>query len=196
MPTSIKKPIPQLTLYRDGLMCRVDPQKCSYICRTKKSIIAHWRTKHEWSVSDKRGGSGKAKREKAERQFQAAVKHIACQQFFPNLDCSQYFEVRQLEEVGNGQDQQDQQQATLGAWQQIQLEAQKLLEKAKAERHSKIQEDEVRDANLWLMRTEWAKYLKELDRNELLNSIKEPDKQRDKIAAVVWAAMEDMVRIC
>lgn len=47
-PTSIDRPIPELTVYTDGILCTRSPN-CTYVCRSRESLRKHWRTEHQWS---------------------------------------------------------------------------------------------------------------------------------------------------
>jgi uncharacterized C2H2 Zn-finger protein len=170
VPFSVDIPIPQLALFDDGLKCHLKPGRCSYICREKRTLISHWRTEHGWSIMSKRGGSGKAKREKMKREFEQASKRVYCQRFFPMYHGSQYFEVRRLKEA-----QRDQTRVIReGLWSRIQEEAQKSWQEAVRLSQEKIKEGEPTDGNPWLDRTGWAKYLKNVDKAELLSVIEEP----------------------
>ena len=46
-PAHIEEPIPELPLFEDGWKCRLEPEHCHYICRDKKTIKNHWRTRHQ-----------------------------------------------------------------------------------------------------------------------------------------------------
>jgi Orsellinic acid/F9775 biosynthesis cluster protein D len=172
VPDMIDRPIPQLVLYEDGLMCQLDPEKCSYICRDRKTLKHHWHKEHQYSVALGRGGSGIAKKQALESRFESAVKHVHCQRFFPTYHGSQYFEVRMPEEV-----QDDQARAVVGddLWDQLLSRALKRLAEIEKKSQETIQEVQIKEANPWLERTGWSKYLKMLNRMELLESIREPN---------------------
>jgi hypothetical protein len=62
-----------------------------------------------------------------------------------------------------------------------------------------IQDGEKDEANPWLKQTGWVPYLKKLDPDRLLESIKPPnsDPQKDEelVAEAIWTAMAEMARI-
>jgi Orsellinic acid/F9775 biosynthesis cluster protein D len=41
VPGHVDRPISQLPLYQDGLLCQLDPARCHYICQGLKSIKEH-----------------------------------------------------------------------------------------------------------------------------------------------------------
>ena len=61
-------------------------------------IKRHWHTVHQWSAGGARGGSGRNKKRRVDRQLQEAVEQVQCQRLFTQGRGSQYFKVRQLEE--------------------------------------------------------------------------------------------------
>ena len=208
IPVRIDRPIPQLPLYKDGWSCQLDPARCQYICRDKNTLRVHWRTVHEWSVtSSQHGGSGKAKKEMVEKRFNEAAKHVHCQRFFPSRGGSQYFEVQQPEEA-----REDQAYAVAGEalWDQVRDKAMKCWAEVEKKNQDTIQEAQAKEANPWLQRAGWSKYLKELNRPELLESIREPEnddggdvagrveeeeKEKEPVEAAIWKAMGEVAEI-
>ena len=210
VPKSIDRPIPQLPLYNDGLLCQLRPECCEYICRGMMTMKKHWHEAHQWSVRDgRRGGSGRTKKQRMGVQLEGAYSTIHCQQFFPKLHCSQYFRVHRAEEV------QEKQAWSIpeGLWGRIQQQARHSWQEAVKERQEEVKEDKPSDANQWLNRAGWAKYLKKLKRTDLLAMVEEPDgvgsgsksekqsredddaiQTREEIAAVIWKAMKDVAR--
>jgi superfamily II DNA helicase RecQ len=196
VPAMIDRPIPQLPLYEDGLMCQLEPEKCSYICRDKKALKHHWYKKHQYSVASGRGGSGAKKKQIVESRFESAVKHVYCQRFFPKYHGSQYFEVCVPREA-----QDDQARAVVGdeLWGQLRTQALKRLAEVEKKSQETIQEVQTKDANPWLERTGWSKYLKNLNRMELLESIQEPngtpDAKEEPVEAAIWKVMGEIAEI-
>ncbi|GME37957.1 uncharacterized protein LTHEOB_12917, partial [Neofusicoccum parvum] len=94
VPARVQRPVTELPLFKDGLLCRKDASSCQYVCRNEKMMKEHWYTKHGWSIRG--GGKGRQSRmveEGLKRRFQEAVKQVCCQRFFPTFHGSQYFEV-------------------------------------------------------------------------------------------------------
>jgi Orsellinic acid/F9775 biosynthesis cluster protein D len=198
VPNMIDQPIPQLPLYEDGLMCQSEPEKCSYICRDKKTLKHHLRKSHQYSVALGPGGSGTKRKQMIESRFENVVKHVHCQRFFPKYHGSQYFEVRTPKEVQN-----DQARAVAREelWDQVHDRALKRWAEVEKRSRETIQEGQKKEANPWLERTGWSKYLKQLNRNELLECIREPksdpDEKEEKevVERVIWQAMGEIARI-
>ena len=201
VPVRIDRPIPQLPLYKDGLMCRLDPEKCWYICRDRKTLKKHWDDKHQYSVASHRGGSGSAKKQRVEQRFEAAVKRVYCQRFFPNSHGSRYFEVGEAgEEVGD----ENRARVVIGEvlWDRVCEKAMMRWAEVEKKNRETIQEVQTNEANPWLERTGWSKYLRELNRPELLESIREPNDdpdaeegEREAVEGAIWKAMGEVAEI-
>ena len=41
IPQAVEKPLQGLYLFRDGKQCRVDPEKCAFICRSIRGLKSH-----------------------------------------------------------------------------------------------------------------------------------------------------------
>jgi hypothetical protein len=196
IPVRVDQPIPQLPLYEDGLMCQLESQQCQYICRDKKTLKKHWRTKHQWSIAQGRGGLSKAKKQSMEKRFEEVAKQVHCQRFFLSHDGSQYFEVCMPEKA-----QDEQARVVVGdeLWDQLRDRALKCWAEVEEESQKTIKEVQTREANPWLERTGWSKYLKKLERMELLESIRAPDNEADVEGEVVemaiWKTMGEVAKI-
>lgn len=46
VPAGVDRPIPELPVYADGLICKLQPDRCRYICRNEKAIKKYWRVEH------------------------------------------------------------------------------------------------------------------------------------------------------
>lgn len=90
VPTCVDRPITQLPLYKDGLLCTLEPKQCYYICRNPGALKKHWREVHRWSLSTS-GGSGKQKEERVQARLQIGRKEVYCQRFFTHNHGSQFF---------------------------------------------------------------------------------------------------------
>ena len=55
VPSQVIKPIQQLPVYKDGLMCRLAPDHCRQIFRSVSVMKKHWRVAYEWSPAGKGG---------------------------------------------------------------------------------------------------------------------------------------------
>ena len=46
VPGGVPRPIPQLAVYADGMLCELDSGQCQQVFRSSKSIKEHWRNNH------------------------------------------------------------------------------------------------------------------------------------------------------
>lgn len=46
VPAGVDRPIPELPVHADGLMCELQPDGCNYICRGRMTIKKYWRVEH------------------------------------------------------------------------------------------------------------------------------------------------------
>jgi len=64
----------------------------------------HWRTQHQWSPQNHRGGSSATERANVESRIRDNSKSVQCQRMFSSRDHSQYFEVRPANEASPATD--------------------------------------------------------------------------------------------
>ena len=196
VPIRIDQPITELPLYKDGLMCQLEPGHCSYICRDPKSIREHWRRQHAWSVRKRRGGSGPDKKAAVRRRLRQGAKTVHCQRFFPSRHGSSYFEVQQPEAAIAQQVHSGTREA---AWARAWEQATEYWDQIQNEANSKIRKGETDEASPWLKRTGWVEYLQDCDRQDLLQSIREPnandDDEEEPIEGAIWEAMGEVAAI-
>lgn len=69
VPAQMQRPITELLLFKDRLLCQKDPGSCQYICRGNKSMKEHWRIEHGWSVGRGRGRPGRRAEERLGERF-------------------------------------------------------------------------------------------------------------------------------
>lgn len=94
VPQSVELPIDGLHLFQDGKQCRLEPQKCAFVCRSTDSLRRHWRAAHEWSATGKRGGLRTAFSLQVSVQKQAdAWRSVRCQPFFHTGHYISYFMI-------------------------------------------------------------------------------------------------------
>jgi hypothetical protein len=197
VPNYVNQPISQLPLYKDGLLCTLNLDRCHYVCRGPKYIKEHWRKAHQWSISARRGGSGRAKGLRIERRFQEGAKSIQCQRFFVSRHGSQYFEVRQAEESLT-----DETQAVPvdgeALWAQLRKKVTGKWASIEKRAQTTIQKGEKDEVNPWLERTQWEPYLEGMERPDLIACISEPnvDPKGDEepVEAAIWEAMDELAR--
>lgn len=90
----LDQPLPQLPLFRDGLLCLLDPASCTYVGRTAGALKTHWQKVHSWSPCGTRGGCPRAQERKGKERWEQACRRVLCQRFFHNGPHSGYFQVR------------------------------------------------------------------------------------------------------
>jgi len=89
-PSQIDKPIPDLSVYKDGLLCR----QCEiYICRQIGTMKMHWLKAHGYRVQQDRGRPTPAQA----RVIQTAIDHyiqpVLCQRIFAQGSGSHYIYI-------------------------------------------------------------------------------------------------------
>ena len=186
-----------LSLYQDGLLCQFEPASCHHICRDLKTLKKHWRKVHHWSLANKHGGSGKKKNSRIQRRVHEATKTVQCQRFFISHHGSQYFEVRPPVE-GQPDAQEPIPTDDDALWMQLCNKVTRKWAEVEKKVQITIQEGEKNEVNPWLERTQWHKYLIELERPDLLECIEEPNidpkKEEEPMEAVIWEAMDGLAR--
>lgn len=202
IPRCIPQPIAEVPLYTDGLQCQLSPVDCQYICRKHNSIQKHWKDQHNWSIQSNRGGSGQRKQRRIQARFQQGAREVHCQRLFPSGYGSQYFEIRQPEQATQGQ---AYLRTSEAAWARVWQRANEHFNRIEEETRKIIQPGEITEVTPWIRRTGWAEYLEGCDREELLESIAEPEEVEDddneevteeinvkKIERMIWKATGEM----
>jgi uncharacterized C2H2 Zn-finger protein len=94
VPGGVSRPVPQLAMYTDGLLCQLDSGQCSRIFRSSKSLKKHWRIDHGWSASGRQGQPSQTRQKSMQAQIEKAYQQVHCQRLFNSRHGSQYFEVQ------------------------------------------------------------------------------------------------------
>ena len=68
MPECVEEAVGGLPVFTDGIKCNLDEGGCRYVGRSIAVVKEHWRRAHGYSVRQKRGGSGRSKKEDIERR--------------------------------------------------------------------------------------------------------------------------------
>jgi superfamily II DNA helicase RecQ len=205
LPHRIHEPIPELPLYTDGWKCQLGRDPCPYICRDEKTMKTHWQAQHQWSTRSKPGKPEAIEAGNARKRFQQGAKRVYCQRFFRTRYGSHYFEVCQPEDATTAQI-----HATTSAraWERVWSRANDYWDLMQEEVRKKIQKGTADEVSPWLKRTGWIEYLEGCDRDDLLESIREPsideddkdgnESEDDDINAVevaIWKAMGEVAEI-
>ena len=183
---NVEKRVPQLKLHR-GLQCMFDGSHCGYVCISTNNMNKHWSKQHRGARGKRGNGSNK-------RNGQEYVewRTVACQRFFTQGRGSNYFRV----EVEDEERERVPPSSEDAIARELQLleESQKNIEK---NRQKKIQgREEGSEFVPWLETMGWKAHLEGLDREDLLDSVADPDEEREPLVAVVWKGMEEMIEHC
>jgi superfamily II DNA helicase RecQ len=204
VPTYVEEPIPEIPLYVDGFQCQLDPVRCKFVGRGRESIRKHWKGEHGWSMRQQGGGSGRDKAHQVQRRFEKGAKSVHCQRFFPSRHGSSYFEVRQPEAASI---EQAHASTSERAWERVWGRANDYWELMQEEVRKKIQKGAADEVSPWLKRTGWIEYFEDCDRDDLLQSIREPntneddnkdeneDEDKEAVESAIWQAMGEVADI-
>ncbi|KAG9375709.1 hypothetical protein A1F94_013658 [Pyrenophora tritici-repentis] len=175
VPTGAPKPVRQLPVYTDGMLCQFDSSCCYYVARSKEAIRK--RKDHQgWSAGKKRGRPSRTRQKSVQAHMDKGTGwSIASDYSAAGMD-------RTWARVG---------EQMAKAWADIEKRAQ-----------TTIQEGERDEVNPWLERTQWLPYLVGMERPDLLACIEEPvaepdarqEQQAEPVEAAIWAAMDGLAR--
>lgn len=186
---NVQPPIPELEIFSDGLLCDTQTEECRYICRDQQTMKTHFGRFHP----GQRGKAGAPCTSQRSSKNPQPWRRVHCQRIFPRRQGSQYFEVEAPQQAEEAAPNPLPPPTKIEqARQMLQLRMKKIEDR---ERRI-IDESTYNEANPWLERTEWAKYLRKLDRDELLQSVATPEMDEEPIDRVVWEAMDEMMRQC
>nr|GEZ17793.1 RecQ helicase L2 [Tanacetum cinerariifolium] len=197
VPSQVIKPIHQLPVYEDGLMCQVDPDHCRRVFRKPEGIRKHWRNVHSWSAAEKGGHPTRVQQKDIQERISKHSKKVHCQRLLVQGQGSQYFEVHQPGDGGP-----DVVPDGDAAWVQVGEKMARAWANIEARRQTTIQEGERDEVNPWLERTQWLPYLVGMERPELLACVEEPvaepdprqEQPAEPVEAAMWEAMDGLAR--
>lgn len=181
-PTRVEYPIPGLTIYQDGLLCKMCPQ----IYRSPDSMRVHWSKEHRFSVYGHTGGPRPSEVTTGREKREDSIQRVVCQRLFRGGFGSHYIEVRQpgaayeptapvppANQVAHAVDELE------AMWTQQQ------------QGEAVIQPGAIDEANPWLDRTGWAVYLRKQTPKQLRICIESPAEDTEGPEApmrVIWDA--------
>ncbi|KAI8930521.1 hypothetical protein NX059_012133 [Plenodomus lindquistii] len=198
VPSQVIKPIHQLPVYQDGLMCRLAPDHCRQIFRSQRVMKNHWRDAHEWSPAEREGRPSQVEQKEIQDRMDKYCKKVHCQRLFVQGQGSQYFEVRQP-----GDNSPEPVSMDRGAtWAQVGEQMARAWANVETRAQNTIQAGEKDEVNPWLERTQWMPYLVGMERPDLLACVEEPvaepdprqEQQAEPMEAAIWTAMEGLAR--
>jgi hypothetical protein len=162
--------LPHLPIYSDGRRC----EQCGYINRSVKRIQEHYRTQE--------GCQSQYRPRNAQRMWTT----VSCQKFHNTNKLGRLFQVKTSVVVQQGGD------PDVNVSQAIGLsltQAATQLEEAEKKRNAAIQADTDRfDFNEWLNRAGWARHLRGLKRDWLLQMARKPTHKERALTEVCYAA--------
>jgi superfamily II DNA helicase RecQ len=173
-PSPASTPLPHLPVYRDGLQC----MECGRIYRHIKKMQAHCREEHGWK------GKGRTTGQPANTHVMWTT-NVLCQKFHNTNKLGRLFQVSAAE----AQHAQPRPNADVGQAIQMSLtQASTRLEELEKRKNNTIKPDTDRyEFAEWLNRAGWARHLKGLKRDWLLQMAKKPTYKEQALFEVCWA---------
>ena len=193
-PEGVVQAIPQLKLYHHGYQCQVDPAMCRVIRQNREGIRRHCGEPHHRTTQIKQEQpdpvAGRRKRVDAAPLWRE-VKHF--QRAFVHGPHSQYFEVQERPRAEQDVGQRSNIEVRRAIHQQIE-DMIRDADEAKASADRFIEEGSVDEANRWIDRTKWNRYLKGFEHEALLDLISRPDPECEFVETAIWDAMDVLGR--
>jgi len=193
IPATRTTAIQQLVAPVDGYRCQLSSHSCQYICTTMPTMRQHWIKHHQWSRTRKIGQPTHMEQKQIQHEQDQACRPVQCQRLFPVKANSQYFAIiPETDEAvaPDGDACETLIQNMQAHWRSVQEAADR-----------KIQAGQVDEANPWLRRTEWVKYLGEFDIPDLIQSVSPPPADIDGQPSIepeahaIWTAMARLATI-
>ena len=182
-PTHIEQPIKGLAIHTDGIKCSF----CAYVCRSTESIRKHWRVAHQFSPYQ---NSRKPRPSEAAAGYQKreqAMQRVVCQRFFPRGFGSHYIHVRQPGPTYEPAVPPPEASRVAQAINEIEA-----ILTQQRQQPTMIQAGDIDEANPWLDRTGWARYLHGQTPKALRICVETPADDAEgaeATARVIWDAM-------
>jgi superfamily II DNA helicase RecQ len=175
-PSAEAAPLPHLPVYHDGLQC----SECLYINRSIKRIRDHCREEHGWE-EQRQPARGR------QPGTQPMWRMVSCQKLHRGNKLSRLFPISAVEVAPHPDNSADVDVSHAIGLSLSQAAAQ--LEELEKKNNATIQADTDRyDFSEWLNRAGWARHLKGLKRNWLLEMARKPTSRECRLFNVCWAA--------
>ncbi|KAJ5202160.1 uncharacterized protein N7498_006823 [Penicillium cinerascens] len=149
-PTQVEQPIAGLTVHTDGIKCSF----CVYVCRSPESIRKHWRVTHQFSPYQQSRKPRPSETAAGQEKRDQAMQRVVCQRFFRSKFGSHYIHVRHPSPACEPAAPPPQASRVAQAIDKIEA-----IFAQQRQQPAVIQAGEIDEANLWLDRTGWARYL-------------------------------------
>ncbi|BCR90122.1 uncharacterized protein ACHE_60008A [Aspergillus chevalieri] len=191
IPPVVDNPLPILPCEPSGLLCQRHDPLCHYVASNMGTMRNHWRQVHQWSQQTRRGRVGQRECTQGAAELRRSFTTVAWQQIFPSGPGSHYIHIRFPEghppppppppPADQAQRAVD---AIITAWDQA---------RTAQEQQAVIQADWITDANPWLRRTGWARYLEGVHPQDLLRLVEAPPEEPpdpiEQAIQAIWNAM-------
>ncbi|KAI1663273.1 DUF3505 containing protein [Pyrenophora tritici-repentis] len=198
VPSQVIQPVRALPVYADGLICRIEPDRCRQIFRSAEAMRKHWQKTHHWSPAAREGRPSRVEQRKIQECIRNGCKTVHCQRLLVQGQGSQYFQVHEPDDNNPNVVPIDSE----AAWARVGEQMAKAWQDIERRAQTTIQEGERDEVNPWLERTQWLPYLVGMERPDLLACIEEPvaepdarqKQQAEPVEAAIWAAMDGLAR--
>jgi hypothetical protein len=171
----------------------LEPERCTFVCRSIDSLEKHWRAVHKWSATGRRGGSRAAASLQVSLQRQAdAWKPVCCQRFFHTGRHTSYFTV--LSE-GRLEDRDPQQLAAKpNSIATSVLKDLATIEQDQQKRGNIASEETSEKENSpWLQLTRWLSYLHGHCLLDIAALVRQPDAATEPVLLCICKSLERVV---
>jgi hypothetical protein len=189
LPKYLEQPLKELPLFYDGLLCLLDPSKCTFIGRNLLSLDSHWHKVHHWSATGTRGGCSKTNARRAQEQRQHFYRRVLCQRLFRIGLHSSYIEVRELR---------DQESATTAIESSVAALVMSELEELESQQRVVagvvIGTASAREVNPWLELTRWPIYLAGTTLSKVAQLVNLPDARHEPLLDAICTGLDRLVQ--
>jgi uncharacterized C2H2 Zn-finger protein len=173
----VSMPLPHLPVYHNGLQCHA----CPYINRSIKRMQAHCQQEHGWQQRRRQATASRSA-----KTYAMWVANVLCQKFHTTGTLGRLFKVS---ETAEAQDAPTHPDADVSQAIQTSLtQASTQLEELEKKKNNTIKPDTDRyDFAKWLNRAGWARHLKGIKRDWLLEMARKPMHKERALFEVCWA---------
>jgi hypothetical protein len=190
-PHQIDEPIPELPIYKDGILC----QQCEvYTCRQIRTMKAHWIEVHNYRVQQGRGRPTHTQAQTIQATINANIRPVSCQRIFAQGPGSHYIHVAQP----SPHIRPDAPITDRGAIRQLLQSIEEYQQQDQQAHETIIQAGDLDEATPWLNRTGWVRYLQGTPRQPLFESTQRPEEDAEgpeRAALAIWEAMERLASV-
>ena len=193
IPRTLQHPLPGIELHTNGMQCQQDPEHCQYITTHIKTMRKHWYQVHGWTQHGQRGFVQPQEQARGKKELQRSFRMVAWQQVFPTRKNSHLVHIRSRDPPSAEPPICSSDREAMVA----EIKAQAAADD-QAAANQVIQAGELQDANPWLRRTRWARYLAGVHPQDLLDVVATPGTdemdETSQATRVIWDTMEQLAR--